>query len=81
VDVSRIDASRSVYGTTWPTPIYLSAVSSQRAFHPGAELATARVARSRSMAMMLSTGASVPVEEAAEARRCGSNSIRPTTGP
>jgi 4-hydroxymandelate oxidase len=68
VDVSRIDASRSVIGTTWPTPIYLSAVSSQRAFHPDAELGTARAARTRSVLFMLSTVASTAVEPVTEAR-------------
>ena len=68
VDVSRVDATRSIFGTTWPTPIYLSAVSSQRAFHPDAELGTARAARTRSMLMMLSTVASTAVEPVTEAR-------------
>lgn len=68
VDVSRIDASCRVLGSSWPSPIYLSAVSSQRAFHPDAELGTARAARSRSMLMMLSTVASTPVEPVTEAR-------------
>ena len=68
VDVSRVDATRDVFGTTWPTPIYLSAVSSQRAFHPDAELGTARAARTRSMLMMLSTVASTAVEPVTEAR-------------
>jgi 4-hydroxymandelate oxidase len=68
VDVSRLDASRSVFGATWPTPIYLSAVSSQRAFHPDGELGTARAARTRSMLMMLSTVASTAVEPVTEAR-------------
>ena len=44
------------------------AVSGQRAFHPEAEVAVARAARSRAMLMMLSTGASASVEEVAEAR-------------
>jgi len=68
VDVSRIDASRRLMGTTWPTPIYLSAVSSQRAFHPDGELGTARAARTRSMLFMLSTVASTAVEPVTEAR-------------
>jgi 4-hydroxymandelate oxidase len=68
VDVSRLDATRSVFGSTWPNPIYLSAVSGQRAFHPDAELGTARAARSRSMLMMLSTVASTAVEPVTEAR-------------
>jgi (S)-2-hydroxy-acid oxidase len=54
VDVSSTVASREVFGVTWPSPIYLSAVSGQRAFHPDAELGTARAARTRSMQMMLS---------------------------
>ena len=68
VDVSRIDSSRSLLGASWPTPIYLSAVSGQRAFHPDAELGTARAAQSRSMLMMLSNGASTAVEPVIKAR-------------
>jgi 4-hydroxymandelate oxidase len=68
VDVSRADPTRNVFGVTWPTPIYLSAVSSQRAFHPDGELGTARAARTRSMLMMLSTVASTAVEPVTEAR-------------
>jgi 4-hydroxymandelate oxidase len=68
VDVSRIDSSRSLLGTSWPTPIYLSAVSGQRAFHPDAELGTARAAKSRSMLMMLSNVGSTAVEPVIEAR-------------
>jgi 4-hydroxymandelate oxidase len=68
VDVSHLDTSRTVFGLTWPSPIYLSAVSGQRAFHPDAELGTARAARSRSMQMMLSNVGSTAVEPVSEAR-------------
>ena len=68
VDVSQVDASRSVMGVRWPSPIYLSAVSGQRAFHPNAELGTARAARTRSMLMMLSNVGSTAVEPVIEAR-------------
>jgi 4-hydroxymandelate oxidase len=68
VDVSRVDTLRNVYGVAWPTPIYLSAVSGQRAFHPDAELGTARAARTRSTLMMLSNVASTPIEPVTEAR-------------
>jgi (S)-2-hydroxy-acid oxidase len=68
VDVSRIDLSRRIYGKTWTTPIYLSAVSSQRAFHPDAEIGVARAARTRSMLLMLSNAASTPIEPVTEAR-------------
>ena len=68
VDVSRIDTSLSVFGAAWSSPIYLSAVGSQRAFHPDAELGSARAARTRSTLMMLSTTGSTPIEPVIEAR-------------
>jgi 4-hydroxymandelate oxidase len=68
VDVSHLQTTRSVYGVAWPSPIYLSAVSGQRAFHPEAELGTARAARSRSTQMMLSNVGSTAVEPVSEAR-------------
>jgi 4-hydroxymandelate oxidase len=68
VDVSQVDMSVRLFGVTHPTPIYLSAVSSQRAFHPEGELATARAAGTRSMLMMLSTAASTGVEDVTRAR-------------
>ncbi len=69
VDVSHIDMSRRLYGVAWTTPIYLSAVSSQRAFHPEGELGVARAARTRSMLLMLSNAASTAIEPVTEARR------------
>lgn len=68
VDVSRIDTSLLVYGVAWPMPIYLSAVSGQRAFHPDGELGTARAARTHGTQMMLSNVASTPVGPVAQAR-------------
>jgi len=67
-DLSHFDTSCAVFGARWPSPIYLSAVSSMRAFHPEAEVAVARAARTRSMQLMLSTGSSCAPEQVAEAR-------------
>jgi len=67
-DLSHLDMSRSVLGTPWPSPVYLSAVSSMRAFHPEGEIAVARAARARSMQLMLSTGSSTAVEPVSAAR-------------
>ena len=67
-DVSRIDTTTSVFGTRWTSPLYLSAVSAQGAFHADAELGTARAAKSRSTQMMLSTGTSTPLEAVRDAR-------------
>ena len=66
-DLSHLDLSRTVLGARWPSPLYLSAVGSMRAFHPEAEFAVARAARTRSMQMMLSSGASTAVEPVAQA--------------
>ena len=67
-DVSHLSTATSVFGTAWKSPLYLSAVSAMRAFHPEAELAVARAARTRSTQLMLSTGASAAVEDVQAAR-------------
>jgi 4-hydroxymandelate oxidase len=67
-DLSHMDSSRAVFGTPWPTPIYLSAVSAMRAFHAEGEIAVARAGRTRSMHLMLSTGSSTATEAVQEAR-------------
>jgi 4-hydroxymandelate oxidase len=44
VDVENIDMSVRLFGTTWSSPIVISPVSSQKAFHPeGASLLHARL--------------------------------------
>jgi 4-hydroxymandelate oxidase len=68
VDVSNVKLSVTLFGETYPTPVYLSAVSSQRAFHPEAELGTARAAATRSALMMMSTAASTGIEDIVDAR-------------
>ena len=68
VDVSRIDASVSLYGTTYPTPIVINPVGSQRAFHPDAEVAVAKAARSKNHLQVLSTVATTSIEDAIAAR-------------
>ncbi|HXA36421.1 MAG TPA: alpha-hydroxy acid oxidase [Steroidobacteraceae bacterium] len=68
VDVSHLDMSIRLFGVRWPSPVYLSAVSAQRAFHPDAELGLARAAATRSALLMLSNAASTAVEPVTEAR-------------
>ena len=67
VDVSKVDLRTEVFGSPWESPLYISAVGSQKAFHPQGELATARAAKSRKSMQMLSTVTSTPVEEVAKA--------------
>src|SRR5271168_2555126 len=42
VDVTSADLRTEIFGAKWDTPVYISAVGSQRAFHPEGELASAR---------------------------------------
>jgi 4-hydroxymandelate oxidase len=67
VGVDKPDLSFELFGRKWHSPIYFSAVSSQRAFHPEGELATARAAKSRNVVQMLSTVTSTPVEDVGKA--------------
>jgi len=67
-DLRQLSTATSVFGASWTSPIYLSAVSAMRAFHPDAEVGVARAARSRSTQLMLSTGASDSPEAVAAAR-------------
>jgi isopentenyl diphosphate isomerase/L-lactate dehydrogenase-like FMN-dependent dehydrogenase len=65
VDVSKADLNTEIFGASWDMPIYLSAVGSQKAFHPEGELATARAAKAKKAMQMLSTVTSTPVEDVA----------------
>ena len=67
VDVTQANLKTEVFGATWETPIYISAVGSQKAFHPEGEIATARAAKAKKTMQMLSTVTSVPVEEVGNA--------------
>jgi 4-hydroxymandelate oxidase len=66
IDVTHADLKTEVFGAAWDTPIYISAVGSQRAFHPEGEVATARAAKAKNTMQMLSTVTSTPVEEVAK---------------
>jgi len=64
VDVEEIDMSVKLLDTKWKTPLVLSPVSAQKAFHPEGEVAVARAARAKGHLMMLSTVATSSIEEA-----------------
>jgi isopentenyl diphosphate isomerase/L-lactate dehydrogenase-like FMN-dependent dehydrogenase len=67
VGAAKPDLTREIFGRKWESPMYFSAVSAQRAFHPEGELATARGAKSRRVTQMLSTVSSTSVEDVAKA--------------
>jgi 4-hydroxymandelate oxidase len=68
VDISRIDTSVSLFGSTWQSPIFLDPVGSQRAFHADGEIASAKAARSQKRLQILSTVSSTGVEDVNAAR-------------
>ena len=63
VDVAKVDMSVKLFGTEWESPIMLAPVGSQRAFHPEAELATARAAAAQKHNFIVSTHSSTAIEE------------------
>jgi isopentenyl diphosphate isomerase/L-lactate dehydrogenase-like FMN-dependent dehydrogenase len=66
--VGKADTSVTLFGRTWPSPIVIDPVGSQRAFFPEGELATARAAKSREALQMLSTVSTTGVEDVNAAR-------------
>lgn len=68
VDVSKVDASVTLLGTRYDTPIVICPVGSQKAFHPDGELAVARAARARNHLQVLSTVATTSIEDVIAAR-------------
>lgn len=67
VDVTRVDMSTTLFGTQWPTPIFLCPCGSHKAFHPDGETAVARAGNSRHMLQILSTVATTSVEDTTKA--------------
>ena len=68
VDVSNIDMSVRLFGASWDSPIVLSPVGDQKAFHPEGEVAAARAARTKGDLQILSTVTSYSVEDVTAAR-------------
>jgi 4-hydroxymandelate oxidase len=67
VDVEEVDMSVKLLDTKWKTPLVLSPVSSQKAFHPEGEVAVARAAHATGHLMMLSTVATSSIEDVSAA--------------
>ncbi len=68
VDVQRLDASVTLIGTHYPTPIVINPVGSQKAFHPLGEIAVARAAKAKDHLQVLSMVATTSIEDAISAR-------------
>jgi len=68
VDTSKISLTTTLLDEQLESPVVLAPVGSQRAFHPDAELATARAARSQDHLQILSNVTSNPIEDVIAAR-------------
>jgi 4-hydroxymandelate oxidase len=68
VDSSHVDASVTLLGTKFPTPIVINPVGFQRAFHADGELAVARAAKAKQHLQVLSTVSTTSIEDAIAAR-------------
>jgi isopentenyl diphosphate isomerase/L-lactate dehydrogenase-like FMN-dependent dehydrogenase len=68
VDVSKMDMSIDLFGTKYASPIFLCPLGAQKAFYPEGEIAVARAAKARNQMQVLSTVASLPIEDVAKAR-------------
>ena len=68
VEVSRNDMAVNVLGAEARSPFFLCPLGGQGAFHPDAELGSARAAAAKGHHMILSTMSSTPIEAVAQAR-------------
>jgi 4-hydroxymandelate oxidase len=68
VDVSKIDMSTEIFGFRYDSPIMIAPTGSNRAFHPDAEIAVAKAARTGNHLQILSTVATTSIEDAIAAR-------------
>lgn len=62
VDVRKIDTSIELFGHRYSSPVLLAPCGRQSIYHPDAELAVARAARSKNVEFVLSTVGSTAVE-------------------
>ena len=68
IDPTAVDMRVNLFGREHPTPIYLTPLSSQRAFHEDGELATARAAKAKNHLMALSTVTTTSIEDVTRER-------------
>jgi 4-hydroxymandelate oxidase len=67
-DVSKIDMSAHILGTTYDSPVVIAPTGSNRAFHPDAEVAVAKAAKAGNHLQILSSVSNTSIEDAIAAR-------------
>jgi 4-hydroxymandelate oxidase len=68
VDVSKVDMTTDILGVKYNSPIVVAPVGGQRSFHDDGEVGTARGAKAGNHLQILSTAASIGVEDVTAAR-------------
>jgi len=68
IDVSHMDLATAVLGTKMSSPVFMSPIGSQRAFHAEGEIAVAKAAKTKNQLQIVSTVASMPLEGIIAAR-------------
>ncbi|MFL6799661.1 MAG: alpha-hydroxy acid oxidase [Xanthobacteraceae bacterium] len=68
VDVSKVDMRTNILGVTYDSPIFVPPIGGQRSFHDDGEVATARAAKTGNHLQILSTAASIGIEDVTAAR-------------
>jgi len=68
VDVTTIDMTTELLGTTFDSPIVIAPTGSNRAFHSDGEVAVANAARTGNHLQILSSGATTSIEDVIAAR-------------
>lgn len=64
IDVSKVDLGITLLGQQLDNPIFVCPTSSNKAFHPQGELAVSRAAKAKNHLQMLSTVATISIEDA-----------------
>lgn len=67
-DVSKMDMSMEIFGTTYASPICIAPTGGNKAYHADGEMAVARAARVGNHLEMLASGATTSINDAIEAR-------------
>jgi 4-hydroxymandelate oxidase len=68
VDVSKVDMTTDILGVKYNSPIVVAPIGGQRSFHDEGEVGTARAAKVGNHLQILSTAASIGVEDVTAAR-------------
>ena len=68
IDPGKVDLTCTLFGATWASPVVLSPLGSQKAFHPDGEVGSAKAAQARGALQMLSTLSTASIREVIAAR-------------